>query len=352
MEKKIRNSKFEIRNLWFLLLVLTLAGCLPSSCRRVESRAISPADSLSRQMAAQMTPDTLALVWQASGPDERALQHPRTVRFGPDGGLFVSDVERHSVYLFTAAGAFVEEMTWEGAAFPYLVGLRGDTVLAFNPEAHRVDFVVRGVVAHRLPTPGDLPRGALQYVTATDEAIYVKVVAKDVGGYIVRLDAQGRVQARAPLPGPHWRHAGLLRTWDETLLSLSGFSPVVDVLAADLATPPDTLALVGFDSPMLRRTFAFMRGEIYEAPLLSSSAAPAADRLFVLNMRPGWLRLDVYDRAGHLQHILVEPNPAFDTDFYPIDLAVRRSEAGHYEIAIAVVKPVPTVKLYHWLAPY
>ena len=108
MEKKIRKSKFEIRNLWFLLLVLTLAGCLPSSCRRVESRAISPADSLSRQMAAQMTPDTLAFVWQASGPDERALQHPRTVRFGPDVGLFVSDVERHSVYLFTAAGAFVE----------------------------------------------------------------------------------------------------------------------------------------------------------------------------------------------------------------------------------------------------
>ena len=69
-------------------------------------------------------------------------------------------------------------------------------------------------------------------------------------------------------------------------------------------------------------------------------------------MRPGWLRLDVYDRAGRLQHILVQPDPAFDTDFYPIDLAVRRSEAGRYEIAIAVVKPAPAVKLYHWQAPY
>ena len=334
-----------------LILVLTLAGCLPSSCRRVESRAISPADSLSRQIAARMTPDTLALAWQESGPDDGALEYPRTVRFGPDGRLFVSDVERNSVYLFTAGGAFVEEMTWEGAAFPYLAGLRGDTVLVFNPEARHVDFVVRGASVHRLPTPGDLPRGALQSATATGEAVYVQVGAKDAAGYVVRLDAQGRVQARASLPGPHWRHAGLLRPWDDALLSLSGFSPVVDVLPADLSTPPDTLALVGFDSPMLRRTFAFMRGETYEAPLLSSAAAPAADRLFVLNMRPGWLRLDAYDRAGRLQHILVQPDPAFDNEFYPIDVAVRTTEAGHYEIAVAVVKPVPVVKLYRWQVP-
>ncbi len=337
--------------LGYLILVLTLAGCLPSSCRRVESRAISPADSLSRQLAAQVTPDTLGLVWRASGPDDRALEHPRTVRFGPDGRLFVSDVARNSVYTFTAAGAFVEETTWEGAAFPYLAGLRGDTMLVFNPEAHRVDFVVAGARVHHLSTPGDLPPGSLQYVTATDEAIYLKVVAEDVAGYVVRLDAQGRVEARASLPGSHWRHAGLLRTWDEALLSLSGFHPVVDVFPADLSTPLDTLALVGFDSPMLRRTFAFTRGEISESPLLSSSAAPAGDLLFVLNMRPGWLRLDVYDRAGLLQHVLVQPDPAFDHEFYPVVLAVRRSGTGRYEIAVAVTKPLPEVKLYQWQAP-
>lgn len=334
-----------------LLLLLALSGCLPSSCRRVESRAIAPADSLSRQIAGQMTPDTLDLAWRASGPADGALEHPRTVRFGPNGGLFVSDVARNSVYTFAATGAFVAETTWEGAAFPYLAGLRGDTVLVFNPEARRLDFVVRGVAVRRLSTPGDLPPGALQYVTATDEAIYVKVVAKDAAGYVVRLDAQGQVQARAPLLGPHWQHAGLLRVWDEALLSLSGFRPVIDVLPADLAGPLDTLALVGFDSPMLRRTFAFMRGDTYEAPLLSSSAAPAGDRLFVLNMRPGWLRLDVYDQTGRLQHILVQPDPAYNKDFYPVDLAVRMSEAGRYEIAVAVVKPEPEVKLYRWQAP-
>ena len=188
-------------------------------------------------------------------------------------------------------------------------------------------------------------------MTATAEAIYVKVVPKDEAGYVARLDSQGRVQARAPLPGPQWRHAGLLRSWDDALLSLSGFRPVVDVFSADLSTPLDTLPLVGFDSPMLRRTFAFIQGETYEAPLLSSSAAPAGDRLFVLNMRPGWLRLDVYDRAGYLQHVLVQPDPAYDKDFYPIDLAVQPSGGGRYAIAVAVVKPVPEVKLYRWDLP-
>lgn len=354
MNIECRISNVECRNVGYLFVVLGLAlsGCLPSSCGRVESRAISPADSLSRQIAGQITPDTLVLAWQVTGPGDQALEHPRTVRFNPDGSLMVSDVARNSVYHFRADSTFAGEMTWEGAAFPYLAGLRGDTVLVFNPEARHVDFLVRGASVRRLPTPDDLPAGALQYVTATDEAIYLKVVAKDAVGYVVRLDAQGREAARVSLPGPHWRHAGLLRSWGEALVSLSGFLPVVDLLSADLSTPPDTVALLGFDSPMLRRTFSFVRGETYEAPLLSSSAVPAADRLFVLNMRPGWLRLDVYDRAGRLQHVLVQPDPAFDKEFYPVDLAVRTTEAGRYEIAVAVVKPTPVVKLYRWTMPF
>ena len=108
------------------------------------------------------------------------------------------------------------------------------------------------------------------------------------------------------------------------------------------------MALLGFDSPMLRRTFAFRQGDARQAPLLSSSAAPAGDRLFVLNMRPGWLRLDVYDRAGRLQHVLVEADPAYNKQFYAIDLAVRMLDGGGYQIAIAVVEPVPEIRLYRW----
>lgn len=276
------------------------------------------------------------------------MAYPRTVLFGPDGSLFAGDAERNSVYTFAPAGAFLNEVTWDGAAIPYLAGLRGDTLLVFSPEARRLDFILRGTSVHYLATPADLPKGPLQYATATDEAVYLKVTAKNFTGYIARLDAGGRVSAQIPLPGSEWRNAGLLRTWGDSLLSLSGFFPIVDVLAPDLAAPLDSMALLGFDSPMLRRTFAFRQGETRQAPLLSSSAAPAGDRLFVLNMRPGWLRIDVYDRAGHLQRVLVESEPAYDKQFYPIDLAVRRADAGSYEIAVALVEPVPEIRVYRW----
>ncbi|MFQ5569713.1 MAG: hypothetical protein ACE5G0_08555 [Rhodothermales bacterium] len=341
----------KLSAVYLLLLAFTLAGCLPSSCRRTESREISPADSLSRQIAGQMTPDTLRLAWQAAGPDAAPMEYPRTLLFGPDGHLYVSDAQRHSLYTFTAGGTFVEEQTWDGAAYPYLAGLRGDTLLVFNPDAHRLDFVLAGVSVHRVPTPTDLPDAPFQYVRATDDAIYFKTVGDNFRGYLARLDNQGAMTARVTLPGPYWRHAGLLRTWDDALLSLSGFRPVIDVLSPDLTAPLDTLALVGFDSPMLARSYAFMHGDTYEAPLLSPSAVPVGDRLFVLNLRPGWLRIDVYDRAGRLQHILVQEDPGFNTQFYPMDLAVRAPEAGRYEIAVAMVKPVPEIKLYRWHAP-
>jgi len=351
MKKDARRSAFDRRITFLLAVVLTLTGCLPSSCRRVESQAITPADSLSRHLAAQMTPDTLRLVQQVVGPEGKAVMYPRTVLFDPEGRLFVSDVERNSVYTFSAGGAFLEEVTWSGAAVPYLAGMRGDTLLLFNPEARRLDFVLRGALVHHFSTPGDLPREALQYVAVTDEAVYFKAVAKDFAGYLARLDDEGTVRSRTTLPGSYWRHAGMLRPWGDSLLSLSGFRPVVDVFGAALSMPLDTMALVGFDSPMLRRSFAFMQGHATQAPLLSTSAAPVGDRLFVLNVRPGWLRIDVYDRGGRLQHILVERDPAYNKQFYPIDLAVRREAPGRYRIAVAVPRPAPVVKVYDWVVP-
>jgi hypothetical protein len=279
------------------------------------------------------------------------MVYPRTVLFDPNGHLYVSDVERNSIYAFSMDGAFVEEITWSSAAVPYLAGIRGDTLLVFNPEARRLDFVLGGALVHTLSTPADLPREALQYVTATDKAIYFKAVAEGFSGYLARLDDQGAVLSRTTLPGPYWRHTGMLRPWGDSLLSLSGFRPVVDVLGADLSMPLDTMALVGFDSPMLRRSFAFMHGHATQAPLLSTSAAPIDDHLFVLNVRPGWLRIDVFDRAGRLQHILVERDPAYNKQFYAIDLAVRSEAPGRYRIAVAVPRPEPVVKFYDWVLP-
>ena len=77
-------------------------------------------------------------------------------------------------------------------------------------------------------------------------------------------------------------------------MSLSGFRPVVNLLPRDFrdGTTPDSLALVGFGSPMLERRYAFGQGDATEAPLLTPAAAPVGDTLFVLNLRPGWVQID------------------------------------------------------------
>jgi len=330
-----------------LLLLLTLTGCLPSSCSRTESRALFPSDSLSRALAGQIPEDTLRLVWQAVGADDHPLVYPRTALFGADGSLYVSDASRNSIFIFTADGTFQHEITGETLAFPYLAGLRGDTLLVFNPEAHHIDFLVDGVSTRRVSTPDDLPaRGTLLYTAATDTALFFKVLGEDFPGYLARLDARGRITEQWPLPGPAWQHAGLLRPWGDSLLSLIGFLPTIELLMPDGRL--DTLTLTGFDSPMLSRTRLFVEGEIHEAPLLSAAAAPADDLLFVLNMRPGWLRIDAFDRAGRLRHRLTQSNPAFDKDYYPTDLAARPLGDGRYRLAVLLLQPEPRVDVYTW----
>lgn len=333
-----------------LFLAVGLAGCLPSSCSRTEPRALLPSDSLSRALAAQLPVDTLRLAWQTAGTEDHPLAHPRTVLFGDDGTLYVGDTERNSIFVFGPDTTFVEEITDDALRFPYLAGLRGDTLLAFNPEARRVDFLVGGAVVHSLPTPGDLPeRGALQYVAAGSEGVYYKAVAEGYDGYFARLDDRGQVLERTPLPHAYWRHAGFLRTWGDSLLSLCFYRPVADVVLPDGGL--DTLALAGFDSPNLGRSHLFLTGATHEPPMLTISAAPAGDLLFVLNMRPGWIRVDAYDRRGRLRHILTQESPAFNQDFFPVDLAVRALGDGAYAIAVAITTPTPQLRLYRWQRP-
>ncbi|GIV60071.1 MAG: hypothetical protein KatS3mg043_1160 [Rhodothermaceae bacterium] len=327
--------------------MLGLTGCLPHACNRIESRALLPADSLSRALAATLPVDTLRLQWQVTASDDVPMAHPRTVRFGPDGRIYVADTERHHVLAFTGDGALAANLTGPDFEYPYLAGWRGDTLVVFHPMKRRADFLVEGAVVRAVTTPGDLPkRGTLQYLAATGRGLYLKVLGEDFAGYLARLDDRGRIAERYPLPGPAWRHAGLLRTRGDTVLSLAGFTPAIDVLTPDGRL--DSLALTGFDSPMLPRRRLFLLGETHEPPLLTASADAAGDYLFVLNMRPGWLRVDVYDAAGRLQHILTQENPAFNQEYYPADLAVRRTADGAFEIAVLASKPAPMLTLYRW----
>jgi hypothetical protein len=267
--------------------------------------------------------------------------------------VVVSDAERNSLFRFGLDGTFRREVPDEAFAVPYLIGHRGDTLVVFNAEADRIDFVAEGrrladrAVAYDRPS-----REALVYMLATDAHLYAKVVGQDVGAHVARLDPTGAVEARAELGGPYWRRAGFLRTWGDSLVSLSGYRPVVHRLPRGFAdgAPADSLSLVGFDSPMLERSYAYAEGDVSKPPLLSASAAAVGDRLFVLNLRPGWVQIDVYDRSGRLQRRLVEPHSGGDRGFYPLDLDVRRADAG-YRLAVAVRSPEPRLQLFRWRPP-
>ena len=145
---------------------------------------------------------------------------------------------------------------------------------------------------------------------------------------------------------------------DETVATATD-ETVAETIAGTSSGPGlDSLTLRGFDSPMLSRTRLFTLDELTQPPLLSSSAVAVGERLFVLNMRPGWLRVDVYDRSGELQYILTQPDPQFNTDYFPTDLAVRIAIKGDganasgsgtvYELAVSVYKPEPRIDRFLW----
>jgi len=343
-----------------LLGLFLFTGCLPYSCQRQANEALYPSDSLSRRVAQDTPADTLDSLWASTGTKAHPLKHPRTVRFVDGGGLAASDVERNSLFRFAADGQLVAEMGEEGFSTPYLIGTRGDrrspdrrrgdTLVVFNAGSNRIDFVAEGRRLARQSLTYERPAPeTLVYMLATDTTMYAKVVGQQTESFIARLDDQAQPIARAPLSGPHWKYAGFLRAWGDTLVSLSGFRPAVNLLPRDFpdGAAPDSLALVGFDSPMLERRYAFGQGDVTEAPLLTPTAAPLGDSLFVLNLRPGWVQIDVYDRSGRLQRRLVERHEGGSPNFYPLDLDVRRAADG-YVFAITIRSPEPRLELFRW----
>ncbi len=351
----------------FLLVLgaalLIVTGCTPSGCRRQVEEGLTPADSLSRQVAQKMDVDSLTLAWSSEGlaagsPEASGTQPlslPRTVRFLPDGGLVVSDAQTNVLHRFDPDGRHAETWAVDGLDVPYLAGLRGDTLIVFNAGSNRIDAIVDGRRlagwSRTLRRPSE---ETLAYAAASDTSLYAKIVGEDVASTVGRIGPKGVMTETVELPGPFWRHAGFLRVWGDSLASLSGYRPTVTLLSqADLLASPDSLRLVGFDSPMLERSYRFLAGDVTKAPLLSVSAAPLGDALYVLNLRFAGLRVDVYGRDGRLQHVLAGPQreTAEGKDggsVYPRDLAVRRA-GSTVEIAVVVSEPSPRVLLYRWM---
>ena len=343
----------SIRGLVRALLLsglLILSGCLPYSCRRDANEALFPSDSLSRRVAQQVAADTLQRIGASTGTKAHPLAYPRTVRFTNDSTVAVSDAKRNSLFRFDVTGGFQQELRDEAFAVPYLIGTRQDTLVVFNAGADRIDFVTDG---RRLPEDSisyDRPApDALVYLLATDTGLFAKTVGEETGAHVSRLDSAGNVVARTDLGGPYWRRAGFLRAWGDSLASLSGYRPVVHTLPRDFAdnATADSLSFVGFDSPMLERSRAYSEGDVDKPPLLTPSAAAVGNRLFVLNLRPGWVQIDVYDRSGRLQRRLAERHSGGNPNFYPVDLDVQRLNGG-YRFAVTIRSPTPQLELFRW----
>lgn len=335
---------------WIVTLLLVLSGCLPHSCQRTETRALLPADSVSRTLAQTIQADTLVHVWSSRGGEGVALSYPRSVQWDPTGtGLYLADARTGGVYRFDRSGQMNNAITLASSNHPYLAGWKQDTLVVLDPETHRLHYVHDDVV-HRSVTieAADAMENAYVYATHGADGPVVKTVRSDRGGEILFLNDHGRVRSTRPLEGPFWRHAGFIRTWGDRIISLCGYRPVLDLMNSDGAI--DTLALRGFDSPMLSRSRLFILDEVDEPPLLYSSAATAGDALFVLNLRPGWLRIDLYDRTGMLQRVLTE-KAALDQGYYPVDLSVYAGPGDDYWIAVAVAGNDPRLDLYRWSRP-
>lgn len=330
-----------------LSLCLLLTGCLPSSNQRKLARDLFPSDSLSRRIAETVPVDTLALVRRVEAPPE-ALEYPTSLARLRGGEIVVAETRRGALVTFDSAGAYRSALQYDAFSYPFLAGVAGDTVAVLNRGAHRVDLIVGSEVVGRVDVP-EARNGAALLLPG---GLLYKASEEGAGSTLYRLRLDGAERARYTLRGPYWRHLGFLRAWGDSLLSLSGYRPVVDVLAEGTAPGAalDTLALVGFDSPQLERSRLWALGEVDEPPLLSPSAVPLGERLFVLNARPGWVHIDVFERSEdglRLRRTLIQPDPEMDDRLLPIDLAAHRV-GDAVEFVVLTTRPKPGLTFYRW----
>ena len=334
-----------------LVFSLLCAGCLPNSGRKVP-RGLFVADSLSRAIGRAAPVDTLAEVWSARLPAGETAEFVSGLSLSPTaaGRTVLVDTKSGTLHAFDGAGQYAGPLA-DGFAFPYTAGRRGDTLalLERGGPALALVHVGSGDVLGRI----DLPEGDNASAWLGPDALYLKTTGEESPPQLRRLTRAGVLAGTYGLEGPWWRHLGYVRPWGDTLVSLSGYRPVVDLLPP--GTPDgavlDSLILMGFDSPQLERSRQFAVGAVDEPPLLSSAAAALGPRLYVLNLRTEGIRIDVYGQDGQIQRALVAPGARMNADRFLMDLGVRRGPGGSVELALLQQRPEVLLTLYRWTPP-
>ena len=312
-------------NALLFIACATLSACSPFG-RKSEPKELFPADSLSRSIAQAISPDTLILNYRMDGGEDSYFS---SILFGSDTVVWVSDLGRHSIRRFTLGGAELDPIT--GFAFPYLVGERSDTVAVYDAGLNRLVSVFDTAFSLALPQVVSETAALARQVSILDGVAYLKDAAGP-GAVLYRLTGPS-VETVTALPGATWRHHGVLKPWRGKLASFSSYRPIVYTF--DPTSGLDSMRLTGFDSPMLARGRAYSLGSIDEPPLMISGVHVAQDYLYVINVRPGILRLDVFDPNGRLVRVLQfeEPEPS---GFTPVDLVVGSEGDSSYVIVASV----------------
>ncbi len=279
----------------------------------------------------------MELLWEKTRESD-AFGHLSAVRF-TESKIFLSDLENGRVLSYNLDGDLEDFELDQPLSFPYLLQAKSDSLVIFNAGNPSIDWYIKGEHSRTTSLPAFGEGKSLTYFPSVyRDKIFLKTQPEKGQSELYQLDqVSGEIEDSTMLAGPSWIHKGFLRSNDSELLSISSYYP--NIYLAGTGLSQDSLRLQGFDTPMLARMRNKAIGEGDEAPLIISSAVLKDSLFFVTNLRPGWARVDVYDRKGLLQNILEEELPPAPTDYNTLDIDVMR-DGDDYLIALIAVKQV------------
>jgi hypothetical protein len=295
------------------LALWLLSGCSPFGSSS-EPKDLFPADSVSRQIAEAIAPETLELLIRIE-PDTATFFG--SMQIGPDSLIWIGDLSDRSIRRFTLGGEEMTAIRSPEIQYPYLAGRSGSTSFIFDVGTESLLRVESAHFVDRIALPARAGGLSLsRFVSVVGEHMYVKDTGSRDNATLA-VSSLGGPPVRVKLPGQPWRYHGVLKTWGQRMVGVSSFRPILYFF--DSFARLDSMSLVGFDSPMLARSRAFALGEVSDPPLLISSFSAVANRLFVLNVRPGILRIDEYDETGRLMRAFQREAPVPES-YTPVDL--------------------------------